>query len=119
MRQSGELRQFQRALGAVGRWFMATEQDPSFPMDRHLLDKWLGKAEANAKLPKLDGSLWHAYRRKWATERRNLPLTDVAAAGGWQNSATLLRCYQQRRNDALLVVMSEATKMRDVAVCAR
>jgi len=28
----------------------------------------------------LDGGLWHAYRRKWATERKELPLKDVAAA---------------------------------------
>jgi hypothetical protein len=35
-----------------------------------LLDKWLSVAEKKAKWPKLDGSLWHAYRRKWAIERK-------------------------------------------------
>jgi hypothetical protein len=44
---------------------------------------------------KLDGSLWHAYRRKWAIERKHLPLKDVAAAGGWKDVNTLLEIYQQ------------------------
>jgi hypothetical protein len=48
--------------------------------------EWLTVAEKKAKLPKLDGSLWHAYRRKWAIERKHLPLKDVAAAGGWIES---------------------------------
>jgi hypothetical protein len=34
-------------------------------MDRHLFDKWLTVAEREAGLPKLDGGLWHPYRRKW------------------------------------------------------
>ena len=38
-------------------------------IDRHWFDEWLTVAEKKAKLPKRDGSLWHAYRRKWAIER--------------------------------------------------
>lgn len=34
------------------------------------------------------------FRRVWATERKDLPLKDVAAAGGWRDTTTLLR-YQQ------------------------
>jgi hypothetical protein len=40
------------------------------------------------------GSLWHAFRREWATERKGYALGDVAAAGGWRNTETLLRSYQ-------------------------
>jgi integrase len=112
----GELRQFQRRLGAVGGWVFAAERNPAVPMDRHLFDRWLVHAERKARLPKLEGGLWHPYRRKWATERKHLSITDVAAAGGWQDTATLLTCYQQPTNDALLAVMSEERKVRDVAV---
>ena len=38
--------------------------------------------------------LWHTFRRVWATERKDLPLKDVAAVGGWRDTSTLLR-YQQ------------------------
>jgi hypothetical protein len=62
--------------------------------------------------------LWHPYRWMWATARKHLPIIDVAAAGGWQDTATLLTCYQQPTNDALLAVMSEERKVRDVAVPA-
>jgi len=56
-------------------------------MDRPTLAGLLETGEADAKLPKLDGGLWHPYRRKWATERKYQPLANVAAAGGWQNTA--------------------------------
>ncbi len=110
-----ELKQFQRALGAVGGWLFAAEKDPDRPMDRHLFDKWLRVAERAAELPKLEGGLWHPYRRKWATERKGHSLKDVAAAGGWQDTETLLQCYQQPDNETLLAVMSEERKLREVA----
>jgi hypothetical protein len=46
-------------------------------------------------------------------------LADVAEAGGWLSTVTLATCYQQPTNDMLLAVMSEARKVRDVAVIDR
>jgi integrase len=112
-----ELRGFQKRLGAVGGgWLFAAERNPEVPMDRHLFDKWLSIAEELAGLPKLEGGLWHPYRRKWATERKGHSLRDVAAAGGWQDVETLLKCYQQPDNETLLAVMSEERKLREVAI---
>ncbi len=67
-------------------------------------------------LPKLAGGLWHPYRRKWATGRKHLSITDVAAAGGWRDTATLLTCYTQPDNETLLAVMSEERKVREISV---
>jgi hypothetical protein len=78
-------------------------------MDHHLFDRWLHTAEKKAGSRSV-GGLRRPYRRKWATERKYLPITDVAAAGGSQDTATLLTCYQQPTNDALLAVMSEEAK---------
>jgi AraC-like DNA-binding protein len=83
-----------------------------------LPNKWLHVAERKAKLPNLEGGLWHPYRRKWATERKHHSLKDVAAAGGWKDTETLLTCYQQPDADTLLAVMSEPKKMRDAAQTA-
>jgi hypothetical protein len=66
-----------------------------------------------AELPKLKGALWHAYRRKWASERKHLSLVDVAAAGGWKDTATLLESYMQPDATTLLQVMSEPKKLHD------
>ena len=85
-------------------------------MDRHLFDKWLSFAEKRAELPKLDGSLWHAYRRKWAIERKHLPPRDVAAAGGWKDVNTLLEVYQQADEESVLAVTSETRKLRERGV---
>jgi integrase len=110
-----ELKAFRKRLGAFGGWIFGRTSDGDQPMDRHLFDKWLVVAEKRAKLPKLKGGLWHPYRRKWATERKNLSLKDVAAAGGWKDIETLLRCYQQPDDDSLLAVMSEKRKLRERA----
>ena len=45
-------------------------------------------------------------------------LKDVAAAGGWKDTETLLTCYQQPDADTLLAVMSEPKKMRDAALAS-
>ena len=65
-----ELRHFQQRLGDESGWIFASEQDAGRPMDRHLFDKWLARAEQAAELPKLPGGLWHPYRRAWATAPR-------------------------------------------------
>ncbi len=113
-----ELKQFRMRFGAITGWIFAGERKLDQPMDRHLFDKWLHVAEKKAKLPKLEGGLWHPYRRKWATERKHHSLKDVAAAGGWKDTETLLTCYQQPDADTLLAVMSEPKKMRDAALAS-
>ncbi len=112
----GELRSFRNELGTVGGLVFCAEHDIMKAMDRHLFDKWLAYAERKAGLKKLDGGLWHPYRRKWATERKHLSITDVAEAGGWRDTATLLTCYARPDNETLLAVMSEERKLRDYAV---
>ena len=44
------------------------------------------------------------FRRVWATERKDLPLKDIAAAGGWRDTTTLLR-YQQPDEATLRAVV--------------
>jgi CheY-like chemotaxis protein len=44
-------------------------------------------------------------KRLWATERKHLPVKDVAAAGGWKDVTTLLECYQQPDADTLRQVV--------------
>ena len=87
--------------------------DATKPVSRHLAAKWLQEAEKLAGLEKLDGSLWHAYRRKWATERKHLPDADVAAAGGWENPNTLWLVYQQADADTMLRVVLERGELRE------
>jgi integrase len=94
-----ELRRFRALRPGVG-------ESPLFPhprskmhsgghVSRHLAAYWLKRAYELSGAPKSDGSLWHAFRRLWATERKQLPVKDVAAAGGWKDITTLIECYQQ------------------------
>lgn len=43
-----------------------------------------------------------------------MPLVDVAAAGGWKDYPTLLRCYQQTDAASMLRVMECSDKLRDL-----
>ena len=69
-------------------------KDDSKSIRRDLAARWLLNAEKLAGLPKLSGGQFHPYRRLWATERKNLPVQDVAAAGGWKTVETVQRLYQ-------------------------
>jgi integrase len=110
------VRSFRREIGAVAGFVFAAPNSSDGTMDRYLFDKWLSRAEKAAQLPKLDGGLWHAYRRKWAIERKHLPMKDVAAAGGWKDVGTLLNVYQQSDEVSVLAVTSVTLKLRERGV---
>jgi hypothetical protein len=40
-----------------------------------------------------------------------MPLRDVAAAGGWRDPTTLLKCYQQPDEETMRRVVWEAPKL--------
>ncbi len=71
----------------------------------------LRDAYEKAELTTLNGGLWHPWRRKWATERKGMPLKDVAAAGGWRDTTTLLKSYQQVDDETLVQVILAAPKL--------
>lgn len=106
-----ELRLGQRALGAVGGPLFPSAKDPRQAMRAEMLDQWLRAVEKTLGLTKLRGGLWHPYRRKWATERKHLPLPDVMAAGGWRDAATVSNCYQRSDESTMLEVMATQVKL--------
>jgi hypothetical protein len=75
----------------------------------------LRTAEKLAGLPHAEWSGFHAFRRKWATERKHLPTVDVAAAGGWTGTDTLVRCYQQADEATMLAVVMSVGELREQA----
>ena len=56
---------------------------------------------------------FHAYRRKWATERKHLPLKDLAEAGGRLDTRSLENYHQQVDEETLIRVVSEPRKLRE------
>jgi len=110
-----EIRAFRSKLNVVGGWVFPWEKKPA-EVRRDVFARWILASEKRAGLSKLDGGLRHAYRRKWATERKDLPVKDVAAAGGWKDVGTLLTCYQQADRQTMLAVMSEPRKVTEASV---
>lgn len=99
------LRRARAAIGASLVFPHPKRSRAGEPVTRHLASYWLTRAFELAGVPKPDGSLWHAFRRRWATTRKHLPLKDVAAAGGWHDLSTLLTCYQQPDEETLREVV--------------
>ena len=97
-------------------WLFPGERRPEHPVDGSKMSKLLRKAYAAAKLKTLRGGLWHPWRRKWATERKHLPLKDVARAGGWRDPNTLLICYQQPDEGTMTRVVLEPGKLCEKGV---
>jgi hypothetical protein len=79
-------------IGAA--WVFADPEDPKKPLAKWGPKGWLRRAEKFAKLPHANMGGWHMFRRGWATARKHLPLKDVAAGGGWTDTATVAKCYQ-------------------------
>lgn len=89
------LREWRQQLPAIGTaWVFPSPRDAIQHCSRHVLDDWLRRAYKLAEIEPEHGGLWHPLRRKWATERKNYPVKDVAAAGGWRDVQTVLRSYQ-------------------------
>ncbi len=99
--------------GVGTAYLFPSPRNPRRPVSKDLVSGWLKRVEALAELPKLDGSLWHAYRRKWATSRKDLPDVDVAMAGGWSDLTSLKTAYQQADAETLYRVVSEPMKLRE------
>ena len=97
----------------AGGLIFPSKHNPDVPVDRRWLARQLEVAEDTAELEKLEGTLFHSYRRSWANARKHLSVVDVAAAGGWSDPGTLLRIYQQPDEDTILAVMSEPKKVTE------
>jgi integrase len=72
-----EIRTFQLRLKAVGDGWLFPQKRRDEPWPREVFGQLLDRAEEKAGVQKLKGGGWHAYRRKWATERKKLSVVDV------------------------------------------
>lgn len=96
-------------LAAVGEDWVFKQAYKNAPWAAAQCQDLLRRAERAAGLEKLDGGLWHAYQRKWATERKH-PIKDVATAG-WHDHDTLTTCYQHTDEATMLKVMESPVKL--------
>jgi integrase len=99
---------------AIGeRWVFGAPKAKDNAWTKRWANELLTKAEKAAKLTHVPGLAFHAFRRKWAIERKPLPVSDVAAAGGWRDITTLQTIYQQADELTMLAVMTEPRKLRE------
>lgn len=109
------VRKRQKVLSRVGPGpLFPSPGTPSRPVRYEEASAWLREAERLAGLEPQEGTLWHAYRRLWATARKDLPDVDVARAGGWASVETLKLAYQQSDPATMLSVVNHPAELREV-----
>jgi integrase len=106
------LRMERQTVGDVH--IFADPRTPDRPVTRHQATGWLRRAEELANLEHLRGGAWHMFRRSWASERKHLSPKDVAYAGGWKDTTTLLKCYQQPDEETVEQVVLGGRPLRMV-----
>jgi len=90
------LRQERRASAIIGdRWLFPSDSDATQPCQRYDLQNDFRRALKLAKIPTDQRLGWHSLRRKFATQMKTLPLTDLSYLGGWKEPLTIVRCYQK------------------------
>jgi integrase len=105
------VKQLRRQLEAFGDGWLFPTENGQKPWPREVFDQALRRAETKAELPKLEGSLWHAYRRKWNTERKHLPECDRMAVAGWRDRTTMNDCYTVEDYETMLAVLECPNKL--------
>ncbi len=87
--------------------------DPAKPASKRFCYELIRRAESIAGLEHVPGLGYHGYRRKWPTERKHLPLKEVAAALGIEEE-TVLKIYQQVDEETLYRVVANPRQLREV-----
>lgn len=101
--------------GRIGEAYLFPgARDTNAPISQNSVNRWLREAENLAEVKPQDGTLWHAYRRMWATARKGHPAHDVARAGGWAGPQTLERVYQAPEEDRVANVVHNPGEVRKV-----
>lgn len=104
-----------RKRQAIGPgWLFPSPGNPDRPVRYEEAYTWLRAAEKHAGLEPQRGTLWHAYRRLWASARKDLPDVDVAQAGGWSSLEALKQAYQQPDDATMLRVVTHQAELREV-----
>lgn len=112
---SAALKAEQVQRGGIGELLMFPAlNDPATRIDKRLVTRWLREAERLAGLELLERGAWHAFRRMWACQRKHLPARDVAAAGGWKDTATLQRVYEAADLETLEAVVNGARRVMGI-----
>ena len=109
-----ELKQLRKRFGAISGWIFGGQRKSDQPMDRHLFDKWLHVAGRRRSF-RSSCADYRTLSTEVDDRAKHHSLKDVAAAGGWKDTETLLTCYQHPDTDTLLAVISEARKVCDAA----
>ncbi len=90
------LRRRRRWHGAIGdTWIFRSRKSDAKPWSRYYVRQIWDRLAKLAKLPTGERYGWHSLRRKFASELKGIPLTDLCALGGWSSPTTILTCYQR------------------------
>ena len=81
--------------GIGAGWLFPAPRKPDQPCDRGIMSEWFRRAIALSGVSVPPRTGFHALRRKFATELKDVPLPDLCDLGGWKDAKTILQCYHR------------------------
>ena len=88
-------------------WLFPRPTNPEEAIPKGTTRHWLRRAEDAAGVPHILYGGWHMFRRAWAHARKDMPVQDVMAAGGWADPAALQDAYQAADAKHMLDVVNK------------
>ena len=80
-------------IGTANVWVFPGPKSAKEPCSRSLVREWWERSALIAKLPSGERIGWHAARRGWASEMRDVNSKDLCDLGGWASYAVPFDCY--------------------------
>jgi len=87
--------------------------DAAKPVRSDWMAELLGRAESLADLVPLNGSLFHAYRRRFATAREHVPFNRVMELMGITDARVFRECYCRTSSGALREALADWRPVTD------
>jgi len=96
----------------VGYVVRALGKQPTDAIVTTTAERWLTEMMDRAKVKRPKQGGWHMFRRRWATDRKHVPLRAAMDAGGWRSVAVFVETYQRSDEDTLRDVVNNAPVRR-------
>lgn len=109
------LNELRRFHSPDGTWLFPSDRLDDQPIGRETMEAWWRATEERAGIMRVRGRGWHSLRRKFATERKQGSLADLAYAGGWHGTRTLTTVYIQPDEATVREVVSARNPIRQVS----
>jgi hypothetical protein len=103
----------QERPGLRAVYLVPSPKDPALPLTKDIATRWLLQGGTARRAPEIGARVLASLPAEVGDGTETPVRVDVAAAGGWTGTDTLVRCYQQADNATMLAVVLGGGQRRE------